>query len=248
MVRKLKMRSKLRYRKRKSKGKASAVPRAPRSGGLVMLRKMQETILQNTGVGTVGLLGGPAAPTLTLGTPSSTGVSAFYNVPFTLKFQLNQLVNSTDITNLCDKYRIAAAYVRIFNTQAAFTPATAGGAVANSPSATPAIEHFVDHDDSNPVGAVAIKERMGTKYSTFRSKDSFIMIKCYPKPVIESTSTTGVGNIVPRRAPYINSAQPNVEHYGIKGVIHNMWLPATAEGTSHLRFDVALKIQAKDFQ
>lgn len=217
--------------------------RPQNKGGLMIVRKMPETIIVNSALGTAGITWGPTTPCVQLGTPVSYGVSAFYDVPFSISFRLNQLVNSTDITQLCDKYKIVGAYVRINHTAAQFT-ATAGGLASGTSANKPWIVSFTDHDDAVPPSVNFTQEHMGTKTKTFKNENSYIGLRCRPVPQEDVTG----GFIVPARPRFINSANPGVEHFAIKGVIKNMWLPATADGSTQLRVDVALAVVGKDFQ
>lgn len=236
------------YRKRrgakKSKkyGKRGRYAKATKGGGgFTIYRKLPDMAIKSTNV-----QGNPNAvdstgTCITLGGANlSVGSSAGWSIPFSLKFRLDQLINSTDITGIADRYKIIGAYVRLFyNKSNAQAGATAG---------MPYVEYKTDHDDATPPTVNSLREKMGVKLSTFKNASSFIGIKCRPLPSREVFSNgLSTAYEVPRSAIFINSAYPAVEHYGIKGVIHNMWLPAV-DGQEVIKVDVALRVIAKDLQ
>lgn len=212
-----------------------------RTGAFTILRKLPDMAIKSTNV-----QGNPNAvdstgTCITLGgTNLSVGSSSGWSIPFALKFRLDQLINSTDITGIADRYRIVGAYIRLFyNKSNAQAGATAG---------MPYVEYITDHDDATAPTVNGLREKMGVKLSTFKNGSSFIGIKCRPLPsreIFASGLTSGYE--VPTKSVFINSSYPNVEHYGVKGVIHNMWLPAV-DGQEVIKVDVALTVVAKDLQ
>lgn len=228
--------------------KRSFMYKRNKNGKVVITRKLPELAISSSGTaGTATLtqnLNAGAPVCVTLGTPTlatgATGTSVAYDVPFSLQFSLNQLINHTDITNLCDKYRIAGAYVRFYYNHT--------GSSGASTYSQPMIQYITDHDDSNVSTLSQLREKMGVKFSTFKNQSSYIGIKCRPVPNRQIYSSALVnGYEVPKYAPYLDAATDAVPHYGIKGVISNMNLPATA-GIEVMKVDVCLKIVAKDIQ
>lgn len=229
------MRKKRYLKKRRS-------PMMRKKGGLTLLRKLPEISIHNTGSGTVAVTGSVSNAVL-LGVPTqsvgATGTTS-YDVPFSMRFSLNQIINHTDITNLCDKYRIAGAYIRFYNNKT--------GASINSTGGYACMQYITDHDDALVPIVSSLREKMGVKFKTFNNASSYIGVKCRPVPARE-VFNTGItsGYEVPKYAPYLDCANDTIEHYGIKGVISNFNLPATAN-TELIKVDIALLIQAKDFQ
>lgn len=236
------------YRRRPTAGRRKyAIRRKARyqnKGSLFIMRKALETTLSNSAIGVLSVGGGPLPnPIIQLGTAVSTGISAFYDIPFSMSFRLSHLVNSTDITQISDMYKIVGAYVRINHTGAQFST-TAGGLATATVSNKPWIQHYTDHDDATPPGVTQVLEHMGTKTKTFKNENSYISMKARPVPQEDVTG----GYIVPARSRFINSANPTVEHFGIKGCLKNVYLPAPTDGSTQFRVDVALAVVAKDFQ
>jgi len=222
--------------------------KAPAKGKIYITRKLPEIAISSTGSTGVALLtqnltaGAPVC--VTLGTPvqstGASGTSVSYDVPFSLQFALSQVLNHTDITNLCDKYRIAGAYIRFYYNHS--------GASGASTYSQPMLQYITDGDDSNVPTVNSLREKMGVAFKTFKNQSSFIGMKCRPVPnkLIYSSALVN-GYEVPKYAPFLDCATDGIPHYGIKGVISNFNLPATA-GIEVMKVDVALKIVAKDIQ
>lgn len=218
------------------------------NGRLTLLRKLPEISICSSGTEGVAVLnqtlssGAPVC--VTIGTPTeslgTTGTSVSYDIPFSLQFALSQIINHTDITNLADKYRIAGAYVRFFHNHT--------GSSGLSTASQPFLQYITDHDDSNVPTISQLREKMGVKFKTFKNQSSYVGLKCRPKPtrLIYSTALLN-GYETPKYSPYLDVATDGIPHYGIKGVISNMPLPANA-GIEAMKVDVTLLIQAKDFQ
>lgn len=212
-----------------------------RQGGFKLLRKLPDMAIKSTNVqGNPNAVDSTGTCISLGGTNLSVGSSAGWDVPFSLKFRLDQLINSTDITGIADRYKIVGAYVKLFyNKSNAQAGATAG---------MPYIEFIQDHDDATPPTLQGLREKMGVKMATFKNASSYIPIKCKPLPSREIFSN-GISTAyeVPSKSVFINSSYPSVEHYGIKGIIHNMWLPAV-DGQEVVKVDVTLAVVAKDLQ
>lgn len=215
-------------------------------GKIMIMRKLPEISVSNSGVlGGVNLTTATVLPVscLAIGTPTQSvgavGTSS-YDIPFSMKFTLNQLINHTDITNLTDKYRIAGVYVRVYYNKT--------GSSTLSTGSYPCLQYITDHDDAIVPTISQLREKMGVKFKTFNNSSSYIGIKVRPVPSRE-VYNTGIttGYEVPKYAPYLDCATDSIEHYGIKGVISNFSLPTT-QGIELLKWDVAVRVVAKDIQ
>lgn len=211
------------------------------SGGFKLLRKLPDMAISSAAAAGAVTATDPTGSCISIGFPAlSAGSSTGYDIPFSLKFSLNQLINSSDITGIADKYRITGAYVRLFYNKS--------NAQAGAQAGMPYIEYKTDHDDASVPTVAGLREKMGVALKTFKNGSSYIGIKCKPLPSREIFGS-GISSAyeVPSKSVFINSSYPNVEHYGIKGVIHNMWLPA-AGGQEVIKVDVTLAVVAKDLQ
>lgn len=213
------------------------------TGYLKVIRKLPEIAVTNTGAGTCALTDPTGSCVSITNLGLSLGASAnLYDVAFSIKFRLDQVINSGDITGFADKYKIKGAYVRVYYNNSNSSTGTQGG--------MPFLQYITDHDDALvPTSANALREKMGVKLKTFSNASSYVGIKCIPK-VSRQVFATGLlsGYEQPNRPVWIDCANNNVEHYGIKGIISQMYLPAPASAQCMMKFDVALVIEAKDFQ
>lgn len=220
-----------------------AIGRRHKRGFAVISRKLPILNISSSGAGGTVFVSDPTTTCLNVGTPSlSQGfTSGIYDIPFSMSFRLDQDTQSGDITSLADQYKIVGAYVRLFYNQTTYDGRPA------SPT-MPQVLHITDHDDASLPNVSGIRARMGLKYKTFTNESSYIGMMVRPVPSTELYTTTAVAYGVPGRAPWINSTTANVPHYGIKGILLNVPLPAITDAQSVFNFDVTLRVLAKDFQ
>lgn len=234
----------LKGRRRGYRGKKSTFRYGRINRGTIYLsRKMPDMAISNSGVsGGAIVVDNPAANCITLGTiTQSVGSLTGWDIPFSMKFRLQHLINYTDLTGICDKYKIAGAYVRVYYNKS--------GSAAGATAGMPYIQFITDHDDANVPTILTLKEKMGVKMKTFNNASSYIGMKCNPRPTREIYST-GIASAyeLPEKAIWIDCTNFEVEHYGIKGVLQNVFLPGSNAQTEVFKFDVVLKIVGKDFQ
>lgn len=212
-------------------------------GVLAVRRKLPLATINGTGLVGVATVNDAGIGTqITLGTtvPSLGKPSGYYDVPFSLKFAFNQQTNATEFTSLFDQYKIKYATVRVQN-NGNISGTQSGGILSY-------IEYVQDHDDDTPPPASDFRERMGIKTAYFTSSKIMIKMGVAPKPAgTLFNSLVSSGYSVPVKAPWINTSNPAVPHYGIKGVIRSMWLP-NGSNQAILTFDSTLSHIVKDIQ
>lgn len=229
---------KVRYAKRK----ALARKRYNKSMGSVRLvRRTPEQFIVNTAV--AGAANNPSTGIITVGgaSASPTSFPGAYNVPFSALFTLNDIYNATDITNIADKYKIAWVKIKVYSTST-----TAG---ANSQAQLPSIIWSVDEDDNTMPTVPQLKEKMNAKQRLFYPNKPVSIFIRNPRIVRQIDTSAGayMGNEV-SPAKFLNCAQANVPHYGLKGAILDMNLATTATVFSQIKFDMTYCIVAKDLQ
>lgn len=212
-----------------------------KKGFIKLLRKLPEIYIRNSAVAGVAQNNDPTTTCVSLGAPIADAVGGTYTIPFSMKFRLDQMINATDITNLADSYRIKKAIVRLTyqSTQSS----------VNSLSIMPNLQWVQDVDDANvPASINELREKMGVKFKTF-GFNKVLQIKVVPA-LQDTTAGAGgvVANTAPKRRQWLNTTFANVEHFAIKGLLSNVSLPTTAGGLTAFKIDVALAIEAKDFQ
>jgi hypothetical protein len=171
--------------------------------------------------------------------------SGSYDVPFSMQFRLDQIVQYTDITNLCDKYRLDRISISAYFQSVLFN-AQNGGA---SDTTIPYIEWVEDHDDANVPTITEVRAKMGTHISAFDGPGRCAKMWCKPKVAIQLYGGVVTAYEVPKTGVWVDSLSVNVPHYGIKGVIHGIQLPIGASGLKNsIMFDVKYTVSGKDFQ
>lgn len=219
------------------------VYRRKSKGIMYVKRKLPLATINATGIVGAPTVNDAGVGTLiTLGTtvPSLGKPAGYYDVPFSLQFAFNQQTNSTEFTNLFDQYKLKYATIRVQNN--GNTSQTQSGGIL------PYIEYVQDHDDNTPPPASDFRERMGIKTAYFTSSRVMIRMGVAPKPAgTLFNSLVSSGYSIPVKAPWINTSNPAVPHYGIKGVIRSMWLPNGAN-QAILTFDSTLTHMVKDIQ
>lgn len=211
-------------------------------GYLKILRKVPDIAVYNSALNTATLQDVGSTGLVQI---SSLGLSVgftqnVYDVGFSIKFNLAALQSYLEITNLCDKYRIKGAYVRLYHNNS--------NSSTNTKGSMPYVQYVTDNDDATVPTTARLKESMGVKFKTFKNASSYIGMKCRPTPTREIYNT-GITTAyeIPKKAVWIDSNSPTVEHYGIKGIINQLYLPDPATAQSAIKFDIALLIEGKDF-
>lgn len=216
-------------------------------GGIIrMTRKCPEQNVYNTAVA-----GGAAASggVVLIGTPYQTPAfvgSAYYNIPFSIDTNLNDLIGASELTAIADKYKINWVKVRVFSTS---NTASAGGT-----SQLPSLLWSQDEDDSavpasSTAGLESIREKMSSKYRQFKQNGGPISMFYRPKIVNTVAGAGGAATaagVVP--APFLDTASATVPHYGVKGYIQDVNLTATPAVYTQFKFDITMSVTLKDIQ
>lgn len=227
---------------RQARRRRGAMYKRSSQGYLSITRKLPEIAITNTGVGTAALTDPTGSCVSITNLGLSLGASAnLYDIAFSMKFRLDQLINSGDITTLCDKYKIKSVYVKAYYNNTNSSTGTLGG--------MPFLQYITDKDDASvPTSVNQLREKMGLKSKTFRN-GSYIGIVCRPTPT-RNVYATGVlsGYEIPAKSLWLDCNSPNVEHYGVKGILSQVYLPAPAAAQAMLKFDIQVNLVGKDFQ
>lgn len=218
-----------------------------KTGYAKVVRKCPEFWLQNTTVAGTPRLGWISGGTevsytgtnATLGT-ATIGMNGSYDVPFAMKFAFSDIAGYSDFATLADKYRIKGIYVRLLPN---FTM-NGVQSLYNYPS----LQYITDDDDGVPPTVAQIREKVGVVTRTFKP-GQYIGIKLkFPKIQGTVLDSTGTANAAMQANRWLDMGNPNVPHYGLKGIISNMDLPVTGSAKISIKFDVAYLVEVKDFQ
>lgn len=211
-----------------------------RGQGYLNITRMTPSILiQNSATPGTPLVTDPTGSMVTLGTlvPNPNGTT--WDIPFSLQFNLAQLQNSSDITTLCDAYKIKYVRVKAWNTSSYGT----NGQI------TSRIKWITDHDDASPFTSAQLNEHMGTRTVGFYN-DKCVQMGVCPRVAVPAYRDTPLpfAYAVPQ-SMWINSSYNNVPHYSIKGLIQDFALGGTGAGiVSQIRLEVTMYVVGRDFQ
>lgn len=181
----------------------------------------------------------PAAQTcILLGVPTPTvgGLGTTFDVPFSLTFKLSQLRNFGELTQVFDQYKINTVKVQIRS-------------FANSDGALgfpmPFITYYSDGDSNTPPSVNETREIMGSRTCYFNSKTNVCQFYVKPKISVPAVTATGTSTALVTKG-WLDCADPEVNHYSIKGIIHNYSLPAVVTGNNNLLWDITQNVSFKE--
>lgn len=212
--------------------------RGPNNGGMFVVRKVKQLYTSNS----LGTLGGytvsSANNSVALGTPQAVpNMTSVYDVPFTVTFRLDELEQYTDFTGLFDQYKIVSCKVKVQSTFFASTQTS---------TPVPFIDYIQDHDDNTMPSLSLMRQKMGVTTKYFGSRSNVTM-GVRPKLATQVYDGLTTAYAVPGKNPWLNASHPSVPHYGIKGILRNVFLPATVN-TSPLTWDISYGVALKDIQ
>jgi len=231
-------------RPRRLRRRAARPRRGPRQGLLSIMRRTEMVVMRNGQAGdALVVIAYPAGVSSTNqivdGTPTGDGLNG-YNVPFAFRFALNQLINSSDLTSIADRYMINKVWIRMFYSTSTFNTSTA----ANAPSqqTPPIVKYYYDYDEAAAPTVSEVDERMGTRTRTFGA-NRYVQVSVKPKYLLDAVSN---GNR-PTRG-FLDCGDPDIYHYGVKGYIGGLPLydADTAQVFVGVKFDIVFHVLLKD--
>lgn len=215
------------------------------NGMLTLTRRISEQNIYNTAAAGTAAASGSV---VTIGTPYQTppfAGSPYYNIPFSCDVALADLLNYTELTALADKYKINWVKMKVYSTS---NTASAGGT-----GQLPSILYSLDEDDaavpaSSTSGLNTIREKMSSKLRQFKQNGSGFSIFFKPKIMNVIGGAAGAAVSGPIPAPYIDSSNVDVPHYGVKGYLQDVNLSATPTAFTQFKFDIVVSLTLKDIQ
>lgn len=241
-----------RARRPARRGRRPALKRNPfrvrGSGGFTLTRRMDPIYISNTL--TNGVPACSNTTVITLGTPEALPIASGadnFQLPFSMVFSLKQLAQYTDIVNICDRYKITGAMIKISYNANSVGGVNAGG-TGPEPQFLPIVNWIADKDDDSVQTSTQLRARTGLKQKCFKGSNDFVKIKCVPVPAPIVYDGVASAYSVPATPQWINSGYPDVPHYGVKGYFQNLSLLAIGTCVSVLTVDVQLTVEARDLQ
>lgn len=188
----------------------------------------------------------PTGTCLNVGTPVAKPNGITFDIPFTLKYRMDQVQKFTDITQLCDAYKIKYIKHKIW------CGVSGVGMTVNS--AQPTIKWITDHDDADMFTIDLLQEKQGVIHQGFYNNKPVVM-GVVPKVAGEVYREGGVtpGYFIPKSV-WLNSTYTTIPHYAIKGILCDVDLRGTAGGSelagvlTQFRIETTAYICGKDFQ
>lgn len=140
----------------------------------------------------------------------NTGVDS---IRFSQMFTVGSLPSVTEFQNLFDRYRIVKAVVTFKLTS---NPDNIDTSVAFYPT----LWYYVDYDDIDTVGLTFIREVQGVKRRVLQpNREVKIVVRPKPLQTVYNTAIAS-GYSIPRgKSPWIDLANVDVPHYGLKTCI-----------------------------
>jgi len=142
---------------------------------------------------------------------------------FSLGFQLRDIPNVTEFTNLFDSYMLTGVMLQfklIDNPDAAYpTNGETGSATISKTNFFPTIWYVADHDDNNNTPLASIKEFERVRHKVlYPNRETNIMLRPTTLGQVYLTNSTNA-QVENRRRSWLDLTYANVPHYGFKSVI-----------------------------
>lgn len=219
--------------------------RRPSTGYFIIKRRIPMFNVYSTGSTTLPNIITNNPNVLKIGSvvASANNLTGWWDVPFAFEFHLQDLQDSSDLTSICDRYKILKADIIIQNSMN----------FATTPTIPTFVQYVHDWDDSSAPTINFLNTKMGLKNKGFNSLGQ-CKLRTYPK-VAQAVFNNGIpGSVVSTaqvasKAVYLDSAYPEIPHFGLKGVLRNVYGAGSAtQGVGSCTFDVVLTVACKDLQ
>lgn len=217
----------------------------PVRASVTHLFKRQTTAFEITNTSTQGIVATSDSNQIGLQTPvfegALTGGGAPYRFGAVSYFKLSNVLQSSDLTALYDRYKISGIKVKIIP--------LSNMANVNGQGVIPTMVYHVDYDDAvTPTNDSDVRVKAGAKEVRL-DKPKTIWIRPKIADAILGASA-GTAYSVPKAAPYINMSYPDVPHYGLKMYFRDVNLSSSTGSSINtcFRFETTYYISCKDPQ
>lgn len=209
----IRRRNAMRTKKRKVMRKKARLYR----NSYLFRRQAQLMRITQTAANTVAITDGNGC--LSIGTTGADSMSNTIQWGNSYLFKLSSVIDSTDFTNLYDRYKINGIRLKIMY--------QADSASVGGLGVLPIFNYCPDYDDAavpSSLNAVETKQKARSIILT-ANKPVSIFVKPKVASALYQSLLTGYAV---SKAPFINSTYPDVQHYGLKTWINNFYAPAGA--------------------
>lgn len=178
-----------------------------------------KTLIYVNGVGSITSSGDPGADSgIQLSTVYTDTITNFYQFGWSHHFRLQNVLQSSDFTNLYDKYKIVGVKYRIYYHQ---NQASVQGA-----QMLPLMHYTLDSDDGVAPSNLSTISSKGDCKTKVLGSQQYIQMYIRPK-VAGAVYQFGVSTAYDvEKSKWINSTYPAVEHYGVKTWVNNVYMAA----------------------
>jgi len=210
-------------------------------GGFLIRRRAKPNLLTASAANTAQVKdpSGTTGSMVNIGTPVlsfNSSMGGVYDIPFAMQFNLDELMGYSEITGICDKFKIERVNIVVNG----YNVAQVNGNLTYVPM--PWIDYVYDYDDSTVPSISTFEEKMGIKTKGFDQRG---MLKMSVAPKVVAYSTEGY-SLLPAKATWVDSGTPQQSHYGIKGVIRNVNLYDTK--SCGYKFTATYTVRTKNLQ
>lgn len=168
--------------------------------------------------------------------PATAGSTHYWAISY--KFNLQNILNLNEFTNLFDSYRIDKVQLKIMPYASVMAAGTASVGVEGL---SPIAHYVIDHDDNtvptaSEVGIAQLHEYAGYKRKRVLNDGVTITFKPSAQGIVfdqEATNSMIVASEL-KHSTWFDSAAPGVDHYGLK-MIFEAVTPSANQREVHLR-------------
>jgi len=226
-------------------------------GGFIINREAVTWCFNNAAGGTTSFVatadaGFAGSSLANVGTPqlvSGAIGGLMYNVPFAIDFTLDSLAQYSDLQQISDRYQIYKVELTFWSPATSATSQNVTNVSTGGLASLPWVHWVTDNDDNNATTMPVIKSKMGLRCGSLAQGKRVTAI-IYPRvaPIVQTASGTSYS--VPSGPIFINTANANVQHYGIKGYFANVGLSGVGEtnGSTVIMCNTKYFIKVRDLQ
>lgn len=202
-----------RYRRRRGMRKLKLMRSIPIAKRIHTFRRLgTKSIIYVTGAGAIGSTGYPATDTgLVFSSVSSDSLTGCYQFGLAHNFQLANVVQNSDFTNLYDRYKIVGVSYKLYY--------HCNDAPVSGLQVLPLVHYSTDNDDAVAPSVASEVSAKGDCKTKILGNRQYIKLWTRPKIAVPAYRSGATSAYDIEKAKWINSSYNDVQHYGVK-----MWL------------------------
>ena len=158
----------------------------------------------------------------------SCGLPQFFDVAIATTFKLNDIANFNAFTSMYDAYKITRVTCNIeyLNNVSA----------VNSTGLMPSLFWYWDQDDATiPPTTLSIQGKQGVHRRRFT--DTGVTTSARPHISINAAAPSAAPSAIVAKTQYIDCTSPDIDHYALKMMITDLYLPGTTAVLAAFRFN-----------